>query len=192
MQATLQDATLQGTNFTGANMGWMDFQGCLFEGTIFDSANLINAGFDYVKITAGPAPDNTATSFVKASLQGADFSSATITSANFTNACVAPEAGQLQVTRLGDDNTLQVVWVDFGPTQLTLNSEECSCPSGSPSPCSAAAMVAPAPPSPPPCVPSPQNWCPNPNKSDTALSPGNSAPELAAAAKRLRMPAVTS
>lgn len=183
-QATLQNATLQGTNFTGANLGSMNFQGCMFEGAIFDAANLINATFAEVTITRGPPPDNAETSFVGASLQGADLSSATLVAANFTNACIAQNPGQLQITRLGDDNTLQKVVLDYGATKLQISSPGCSCPDGTASPCGAAAMVAPAPPAPPLCVPDPQQWCPNPNTESGMTTPTGS--DLAAAASQRR------
>jgi len=146
-QATLQSAIVIRTDFSNAYLVGLSFsdifqQQC--QGSNFDGSCLVNANFH--GSDAGLF-DGEPTSFVKACLQGADFTDAKLEGAVLTSAGVAQAGGSLPVT-------IQIGWppkpfqttVSF--TAATLGIQYATdrtsiCPNGQPGPCDLKQQTAP-------------------------------------------------
>lgn len=158
-QATVAQATMQGIQLPNSILCNMDFSQASMKGASLTGANLISTTFRGVDLTGA--------NLIGALLQGAVFDGATLYGARMQNAAIAFESGTLQVTRLGDDNTLQVATASFDKTSLppeTTNGDT-FCPYGGQSRddnpwCdSVLELTASEPPKPPTCIPSATQFC---------------------------------
>lgn len=158
--ATVTGAYLQNANLSNAILANMNLKQAQMKGVQLTGAVLISANLS--------GADLTGANLINASLQGADFSNALLYGASLQNATIALAPGNIQVTRLGDDNTLVTVQVSFSATIFPkeVTDKDTVCPNGATSMdgnvyCDAVdELTAPAPPSPPKCVPSLTNFCP--------------------------------
>ena len=158
-QATVAQATMQGIQLPNSVLCNMDFSQATMKGASLTGANLISTTFRGVDLTGA--------NLVGALLQGTVFDGVTLYGAKLQNAGIAFEGGSLQVTRLGDDNTLQVVTVSFDKTSLppdTTNGDT-FCPYGGqsfeglPGCDTTAELTSMDPPKPPTCIPSATQFC---------------------------------
>ncbi len=163
-QATVEKAYMDGIILSNAILANMNFKQASMKGAEMTGAVLMSANLS--------GTDLTGATLINASLQGADFSNALLYQAKLQNAAVASAPGSIQVTRLGDNNTLVTAQASYNATILPKETtdKDTYCPNGAISfdgnaYCdSAAELTAPSPPSPPTCVPSLTNFCPKAKK----------------------------
>ncbi len=135
-KASVAGATMRLANFTNAYLTGLDLsatQQGQMEATQFDGACLANSNFKGVDVGSHKGK---VCSFVGACLQGADFSDASLVGANLTDAAVATEKGELDVT-LQIDGKPQTLPIPFKPTKLPASVTDGTtiCPNDDTGPC---------------------------------------------------------
>jgi len=170
--ATVESATMDGTEFSNAILSGLNLGQAKMSGAHLAGANLVNTNLRGAHLEGA--------TLVNAHLEGADFSGAffkvsgAASGTRMANAAVAREDGTMTVQRLGDNNTLETVIINYTATTFDEGATDASvtCPDGTPGPCTCPAdgstpchLAAPDPPSPPECVPSPDQWCPRPRRA---------------------------
>ena len=169
--ATVESATMEGTEFSNATLSGLNLGQAKMAGAHLSGTNLVNTNLRGAHLEGA--------TMVNAHLEGADFSGAFFkvtgpaSGTRMANAAVARDAGTMTVQRLGDNNTLETVTIDYTATLFDEGATDASvtCPDGTPGPCTCPSdgstpchMTAPDPPAPPACVPSPDKWCPRPSR----------------------------
>ena len=145
-KATVAGAVIVRAVFSNAYLTGIDFSGVAqkqCQGAIFDYACLVNAKF--TGTNAGKY-EGQSSSFVRACLQGTDFSGASLEAANFTSAAVAQAAGTITVKIKARwpmvDQTLPIAF-----NRATLGFEQATtittiCPSTDKGQCTVAKQIA--------------------------------------------------
>jgi uncharacterized protein YjbI with pentapeptide repeats len=146
-QVSFAGATVLNVNFDGAYLVGVKFidvgqRAC--RGSSFDGACLINAVFNGTDLRRGD--NGKPTSFVRACLQGVDFTDALLEGADMTGAAVAATGGQF-FARILTGSPPQPITIPlmFQPTLGIEAATDFStaCPAGGPGPCTAAKQAAP-------------------------------------------------